>query len=88
LERFRGVIEKVDEAAKALVVKRRAKREEETLAFRVDEKTKMMRDKEKISFADLKKGMQVSIEYKKEGDKNIAARIKVATKALSQKTEE
>ena len=87
-ERFRGVIEKVDEAAKAFVVKPRPKRKGDSLAIGVDEKTKMMRDKETISFAALKKGMQVSIKYKKEGDKNIAARIKVATKARSQKTEE
>jgi Cu/Ag efflux protein CusF len=64
------------------------KKEEKTLAFAIDDKTKITKGKGTLSFSELKTGMQVSIEYKKAGDKNVAAAIKVAvTKAQPQKTE-
>ena len=88
LEKFSGVIEKVDEVAKALEVKQKVKKEEKTLAFAINDKTKITRGKGTLSFAELKKGMHVSIEYNKDGDKNVAAAIKVAaTKAQPKKTE-
>jgi Cu/Ag efflux protein CusF len=88
LEKFSGAIEKVDEVAKTLEVKHKVKKEEKTLAFAIDDKTKITRGKGTLSFSELKTGMQVSIEYKKAGDKNVAAAIKVAvTKAQPKKTE-
>jgi len=78
LEKFSGVIEKVDEVAKTFEVKQKVKKEEKTLAFTTDDKTKVTRGKETLSFSDLKKGTRVSIEYKKDGDKNVAVEIKVA----------
>ncbi len=83
-ERFSGVISKVDETAKSIVVK--GKKAENT--FLTDEKTKITKGKETISFSDLKQGMNVSIEYKKDGDKMIALAIKVAVPKASPKKEE
>jgi Cu/Ag efflux protein CusF len=77
LEKFSGVVEKVDEAAKTFEVKHKVKKEEKTLTFAIDDKTKIIRGKETLSFADLKKGMRVSVEYKKDGDKMVAVTIKV-----------
>ena len=89
LEKFSGVIEKVDEVAKALEVKQKVKKEEKTLVFTIEDKTKITRGKETLSFSGLKKGMHVSIEYIKDGDKMVAAAIKVAvTKAQPKKAEE
>ncbi len=89
LEKFSGAIEKVDEVAKTFEVKQKVKKEEKTLAFAIDDKTKITKGKETLSFADLKKGMHVSIQYKKDGDKNVAVAIKVAaTKARPKKAEE
>jgi Cu/Ag efflux protein CusF len=89
LEKFSGVIEKVDEVAKTFEVKQKVKKGERTLAFTIDDKTKITRGKETLSFSGLKKGMRVSIEYRKDGDKNVAVAIKVAvTKAQPKKAEE
>ena len=74
VEKFSGTIDKVDEMAKAIVVK--SKKEEK--AFAVDDKTKISKGKDTISFADLKKGMSVSVEYTKAGDKMTAVSIKAA----------
>jgi Cu/Ag efflux protein CusF len=85
LEKFSGVIDKVDEMAKAVVVKIKVKKEEKTMTFAVGDTTKITKGKETLSFGDLKNGMDVSVDYKKEGDKNIAATIKVAAPKAAQK---
>ena len=72
--KFTGMVEKVDEAAKAIVVK--GKKDEKT--FAVDDKTKITKGGKEMPFADLKSGMHVSVEYKKDGDKMVAASIKAA----------
>jgi len=81
VEKFIGMIEKVDEMAKAIVVKGKVKKEEKTLTFVIDDKTKIQKAGKDVPFADLKKDMQVSVEYKKEGEKMIATMIKVAAPA-------
>jgi len=53
--------------------------EENTLIFFVDEKAKITSSGKDMPFAELKKGMRVSIKYKKHRDKRIAVRIKVLT---------
>jgi hypothetical protein len=73
-EKFSGTVEKVDEAAKAVVVK--GKKDEKT--FVVDDKTKITKGGKDMPLADLKKGMNVSIEYKKAGDKMVATAIKAS----------
>ena len=81
VEKFIGMIEKVDEMAKAIVVKGKVKKEEKTLTFATDDKTKIQKGGKDVPFADLKKDMQVSVEYKKEGEKMIATTIIVAAPA-------
>lgn len=74
LLKFSGVIEKVDEAARAVEVK--GKKGEKTLSFATDQKTKIMKGKSEMAFGDLKSGMRVSVAYKKEGNTLIAVSIK------------
>jgi len=82
LEKFSGGIKSVDAMAKSIVV---AKGKEEK-TFVTDDKTKITKGKEALKFEDLKAGMNVSIEYKKEMDKNVAAAIKAsAPKAATKK---
>jgi len=78
VEKFSGMIDKVDEMAKTIVVKGKVKKEEKTLTFATDGSTKIQRAGKDILLADLKKDMTVSVEYKKEGEKMIATMIKAA----------
>lgn len=74
IEKFTGAVEKVDEMAKAVVVK--DKKGEKT--FAIDDKTKITKGGKDMPLADLKKGMNVSVEYKKDGEKLVAVAIKAA----------
>lgn len=84
VEKFSGVVEKVDELAKAVVVKGN----KAVNTFSTDDKTKITKGKETLTLSDLKGGMNVSIEYKKDGDKLVASAIKVATPKAAPKKEE
>jgi hypothetical protein len=79
IEKYFGLIEKVDEIGKAIVVKGKMMKEEKTLTFAIDDKTKITKDKVTITLRDLKKDMKVFIEYKKEMDKMIAVAIETFT---------
>lgn len=81
IERFAGAIEKVDEMAKTIVVK--SKTDEKT--FVTNDQTKIIKGKETLTFADLKGGMNVSVNYKKDGDKMVALAIKIATPKVPKK---
>jgi len=82
MEKFSGEIKNVDAMAKSIVV---AKGKEEK-TFVIDDKTKITKGKEALKLDDLKAGTNVTIEYKKDGDKNIAATIKAsAPKAAPKK---
>ena len=82
IEKFSGEVKSVDAMAKSIVA---AKGKEEK-TFVTDDKTKITKGKEALKFEDLKAGMNVVIEYKKDGDKNIAATIKAsAPKAAPKK---
>jgi len=82
MEKFAGDIKSVDAMAKSIVV---AKGKEEK-TFMLDDKTKIMKGKEALKLEDLKAGMAVSIEYKKEMDKMVASMIKAsAPKAAPKK---
>ncbi len=59
-------------------------KEENTLFFTVDDKTRITNDGKKMPFTELKKGMHISVKYKKHGDKMIAIRIKVLTKGAEE----
>jgi hypothetical protein len=74
LEKFNGVIEKVDEANKDVLVQFH----KEKMTFSFGEKAKIMEGKKELPFTDLKKGMWASVEYKKEGEKLMAESIGVS----------
>ena len=82
MEKSSGTIRMVDEAAKMVDVKKGKK----TMSFVIDDQTKITKGKKEISLEDLKKGMHVSIEYKKEGDRMIATTIKASSHKASKKT--
>jgi hypothetical protein len=65
LEKFSGVVEKIDGANKDVLVEFH----KEKMTFSLDEHTKIMEGKTEMPFPDLKKGMWASVEYKKEGNK-------------------
>ena len=87
LEKFSGMVDQVDEMAKAITVKGKVKKEEKALTFATDDKTKITKSGKDMPVADLKKGMQVAVEYKKDGDKMTAATIKVAAPKAAPKKE-
>lgn len=74
LEKFAGEIKSVDAMAKSIVVAKG--KEEKTLGVTAD--TKITKGKEALKFDDLKAGMNVVAEYKKEMDKMIVVTIKVS----------
>jgi hypothetical protein len=74
LEKFTGDVKSVDAMVKSIVVAKG--KEEKTLGVTAD--TKITKGKEALKFEDLKAGMNVVIEYKKEMDKMIAVTIKVS----------
>ena len=76
-----GTIRMVDEAARMIDVKKG----EKTVSYGIDEQTKITRAGKEISLADLKKGMHVSIRYKKVGDNRIAATIKASSRKAPKK---
>ncbi len=81
LEKFSGKVEKVDEAKKDFFVKS----EKEEMTFAWTDKTKFTEGKKELSFADLKQGLQVTVRYKKEGDKLVAEKISVGMPKAKQK---
>jgi hypothetical protein len=81
------MIDSVDDMAKAIVVKGKVKKEEKTLTFATDDKTKITKGGKDMPFADLKKDMSVAVEYKKVGDKMTATTIKVAAPKAAPKKE-
>ncbi len=82
LEKFSGEIKGVDAMAKSIVVAKA--KDEKTFATTAD--TKITKGKEALKFEDLKAGMNVVIEYKKDMDKLIAVTIKVSAPKAATKT--
>jgi hypothetical protein len=74
LENFSGVIEKVDQANKEVVVQFH----KEKMTFWVDSSTKFMEGKKPLSFDHLKKGMWASVQYTKEGNKAMVMAMNVS----------
>ena len=73
-EKFSGTVDKVDEAAKTVVVK--SKKGDKTVV--IDAAAKITKGGKEMPLADLKSGMNVTIEYKMDGDKMVANSIKAA----------
>ena len=59
-------------------------KEENTLIFVLDDKTRITNAGKDMPFAELKKGMRFCIKYRKHGDKMITVRIKVLTKSAKE----
>ncbi len=78
VEKFFGTIEKVDELRETITIKGKVKKDEKILTFGMDDRTRITRAKKVLNMANLKNGMNVLVEYKKEGDKLIAVAIKVS----------
>ena len=74
VEKYSGTVDKVDEAGRAIVVK--GKKDEKTIL--IGNKTKITKAGKEMAFGDLKAGMNVSVEYRKDGDKMFATSIKAA----------
>jgi Cu/Ag efflux protein CusF len=83
LEKFRGVVEKVDEATKDVLVQFH----KEKMTFSMGDHTKIMEGKKELPFTDLKKGMWVSVGYKKEGNKLVADSMHVSMPKMPAKKE-
>ncbi len=81
MDKFYGTIEKMDPAAKEIVVKKGS--DEKTFFF--GDQTKFMQGKKELAFSDLKKGERVSVQFKKEADKLIAEKVFVKMKTTAQK---
>ena len=81
MEKFSGEVKNVDAMAKSIAVAK----EKAEKSFVVTADTKIAKGKEALKFEDLKAGMNVTIEYKKDGDKLIAAVIKAAAPKTSPK---
>ncbi len=82
LEKFNGVVEKVDEASKDLLVQFH----KEKIVFSVGDHTKITEGKKEVPFADLKKGMWASVAYRKEANKRIAELISVSMPEVQTKS--
>ena len=82
MEKFRGAIIVVDGLKKTFDVKKmvtvKGKKEEKVMIFATDDKTKITKKKEVKAFADLKAGMDVSVEYTVVAGKNMASAVKIA----------
>jgi Cu/Ag efflux protein CusF len=72
-EKFSGKIKSMDAITKSIVVAE-GKTEK---TFVIVESTKITKGKDTVALADLKAGLNVAIEAKKEGEKLIAATINV-----------
>ncbi len=76
MEKFSGTIEKIDEAAKEIVLKNG--KEEKTFSW--GDQTKFTQGKKQLTSSDLKKGERLSVHYKMEGNKLTAEKVNVSTK--------
>ena len=76
MEKFSGTLEKLDPAAKEIVVKKG--NDEKTFSY--GDQTKFMHGKNALTFSDLKMGEHVSVRYKMEGNKLTAEKVYVRVK--------
>lgn len=81
LERFNGVIVKVDEATKDALVQFH----KEKMTFSFGDQTKIAEGSKALTFNDLKKGLWASIKYRKEGDKLMAEKVRVSMPMVAKK---
>ncbi len=83
LEKFSGVVEKVDQANKDVLVEFH----KEKMTFSLDDHAKILEGKKEMPFSDLKKGMWAFVQYKKEGDQLLAESMHVSMSKMPAKKE-
>jgi hypothetical protein len=88
IEKFLGAIENVNEMTRTIDVKGKVKKEEKRVTFLTDDNMRITRAGNEMSLAELKKGMAVSVEYKKDGDKVVAIAVKVSAPKAGPKNEQ
>ena len=81
MEKFSGAIGRLDAARKEIVVKKG--NDEKTFSW--DDHTNFMEGSKERSFNDLKKGMNVTVQYKEEGGKFAAEKVTVSKPKTSAK---
>jgi Cu/Ag efflux protein CusF len=81
MEKFNGVVEKVDPSTKDVLVQFH----KEKMTFFLGEHTKIMEGKKELPLSDLKKGMWASVGYKKEGNKLFAESMHVGMPRMTAK---
>ena len=74
---FSGVVEKVDVKGNIVVVTGTMMQEKKTLAFNINDKTRISRGKVVLHIGDLERTMQVRVEYKQEMDRLTALTIEI-----------
>lgn len=74
LEKYSGVIERVDVARKDFSVKSG----KEEMTFSLSDKIKITEGQKTLALADLKKGQEATVEYTKEGNKSVADMVSVS----------
>ena len=88
IEKFLGTIENVNEMTGTIDVKGKVKKEEKRVTFLTDGNIRITRAGNEMSLAELKRGMAVSVEYKKDGDKVVAVAVKVSAPKAGPKKEQ
>jgi len=88
IEKFLGAIENVNEMTGTIDVKGKVKKEEKRVTFLTDGNIRITRAGNEMSLAELKRGMAVSVEYKKDGDKVVAVVVKVSAPKAGPKKEQ
>jgi hypothetical protein len=88
IEKFLGAIENVNEMTGTIDVKGKVKKEEKRVTFLTDGNIRITRAGNEMSLAELKRGMAVSVEYKKDGDKVVAVAVKVSAPNAGPKKEQ
>ncbi len=81
MEKFSGTVDRVDAARKEIVVKK----DHDLKTFSWSDSTKFMEGKKNLAFADLKEGMNVTVQYKEEGGKLTAERVSMSKPKTSAK---
>ena len=88
IEKFLGAIENVNEMTGTIDVKGKVKKEEKRVTFLTDGNIRITRAGNEMSLAELKRGMAVSVEYKKDGNKVVAVAVKVSAPKAGPKKEQ
>lgn len=72
-----GNVKAVDTITKTITVTKMVKGKAEEITVNVDDKTKIVMDKEKKTLADVKVGDKVTVKYKEVEGKNIAKSVAI-----------